>query len=548
MHGTPFLAKLVTFFALTIVGNVWAEHWLEENFKPVTTSFLYESAGRLKSAQDIPVTVLDISMLYDAGAQWGTKPKRPLNRQEMTQVFSLFEKMIEKGHRPVGLGFDMDFTGDEDEIDRQMHRETIALAREFMAKTGVPVWLGVAQNIAPSPGTWLPAAPASMAAAIVLQSDLDYQPLGYGPSKGGRSTTLPTLGVALGRKLYEEVSRLEYEENGAPFRIFAPSLITRHSKIEAAAGDPLEKLAGTDWDEVESFLVDYEPNRLRSEFTYVFDKGLADLGQDGLQQAYWSAFDGKVVLIGAAVGPDKLGDWIRWQSSSAGLGPKAEARPSVGSVAPDDTFQVQRNGFPTSPASYGESEVIRGIYAHACAAYSYSQRPMRKFDGFAALFLTTVISICMFCIHCAHGSLFARDPEPTTSIKFLARIERLCVRMGTFLVSLICFPILGSRILAGLRKKDAKNVRPFRFRDPETHSHEWKNFETAVATIAYPLAAIILATLLAKYGILWFGFVAAVLYVLGEAFLEPVATGLLTVLASLFASKKDNDEIQTPGH
>lgn len=542
MHGAPFFAKLVTFIVLTAAGNLWAEHWLEENSQSVTAPILYQSAGKITSAAQIPVSVLDISLLYEVSAQRGARPSRPLNKEEFGYILDLFKKSIESGSRPAGIGFDMDFSSSDNDLDRKLHKECIELARDFGAKTGIPVWLGVSEGIQPNRDAWLIPGHGHLAAAIVLQTDLTYQPLWYGPAGVKRENTLPTLGVALGRHLYEQST--------VNIRNGSENLLTKRVRLVEEPNGPLFKLAQTNWDTVETFLVDYEPNRFRRDITHVFDASRARMGLPGLQEKFWKQFDGRAVFVGAAVDPDRLGDWIAWQAEASSASGTSKARPEVGNSVPNDTFQVHsQTGFPSSASSFGDNEILRGIYAHACAAYTYAARPLRKFDGLPALFFTTLLSLCAFCIHVGKDAGFKKEPKPTSQKKLLIALEKLSVRAGGFFVSLVCFPILIVALGSWIKRKRkgaTDSTKPFEFGRIETHSQQWQNFETAIASIAYPSAAVMVALAFAQRGILWFGFVATILYVLGEALLEPLVTGLLTVVTSFFRGKDETHSNVAP--
>lgn len=133
MHRTPFFAKLVTFVLLTLSGHFLVEHWIQQNVEPVTSAVVYQAAGRLKSANSVPIAVLDIGQFYEEKVLRGGKPDRPLNADEFGEILGLFEQMSANGHKPLAIGFDIDFSSSETELDRKLHNDR-AHARVSHAK------------------------------------------------------------------------------------------------------------------------------------------------------------------------------------------------------------------------------------------------------------------------------------------------------------------------------------------------------------------------------------------------------------------------------
>jgi hypothetical protein len=332
------ILHLAVFFALFLLGVFVADPLLEPYVRKGALDILrrwLEASAPAEQDATQNIAVLDIGPLYPAAA----KPEpisptaddpshgivlRPIQPSVWTKLLESLEEA-----QPAAIGIDVDcspFESFEGEfVTRPEHLELMRAAAQFTARTGIPVWMGVGRGLNHGSKRWFEPAFRHMAAAIFTFGDLRYQPLWFEDTRSG--DRLPSMAVRLGTVLAER-------RHGVP----ALALFGERHRIEEEVGLPEELRAPT-------FFVDYSPLRPLMEATETLET-------PQLSPAQKAAIQGKTVLLGRAAEP-----------------------------ADSDYFTVDEAGRPQGGA------IVRGVYAHACGAYTFGLAPVQRFSHATAVLL-----------------------------------------------------------------------------------------------------------------------------------------------------------------
>jgi len=267
----------------------------------------------------VPITILDISDIkperFDIDGRTGTATPRDSLRQMIEAIAD---------QNPKAIGVDIDFSLDENgqyihPRDPTFFQFCIDLHRQ----TGIPIFLGIKRTIGKSPAEWLGGAQyAELAANIVAPKDNKRMVNMIRVDQAQGSSSINAMSVALADSYGRDTN------NSASFfgqihrRLI--DLFSQYHLLEKFTRRQLtpELL-------VEDFLVDFSP--LRN--IYVLRTTNPVVIRDQSQRQH---FDGKIVLLGDA---------------TLGEGP--------------DVFTVP-----------GSDQLYRGVFLHACAAYTLITAPL----------------------------------------------------------------------------------------------------------------------------------------------------------------------------
>lgn len=261
----------------------------------------------------------------------GNQIVRPIGSERWERFFAELRALDPP---PLAIGFDIDVSPGTDGIMRSEHEALIAQMKHYTADTGVPTYVGVGRGLLVGPEHWLPKDARHLAAAIFLPTDLTAQPLFYEDTRTG--DRLPAMGAVLGR------AKIRPEAFGQR-DVFQP----RHW-IESDPRFPPELRAPR-------FLVDYSLLKHAEEITAFTGPPEGGALLDSLSR---SMLEGKIVLVGKA---DPLRD--------------------------QDYFAYDEHRQPAG------GDIMRGIYAHACAAYTMAQAPIQQLHHAESIALDAFIGL-----------------------------------------------------------------------------------------------------------------------------------------------------------
>ncbi len=232
-----------------LIGYTWLQNRLYANIHP----------------DDLPVQILDIgnlSPVYVAGA---LTPVTPRDR-----LLELLKALAYQ--QPAAMGVDIDFSQNEHGYrDPQHDPAFFQSVAELRERTGVPIFLGIADSAGLPSSEWLPGGYQKLAACILVPRNDDRKTLKA--LRIGGAEPGPTMSVALASPLLHRNLRER------PWLTWAFRQFEDKKLSEAISA--------------EEFAVDYSPTAIleHDKLSTISSRSIEEMGQ---------RFKGKVVLIGDA--------------------------------------------------------------------------------------------------------------------------------------------------------------------------------------------------------------------------------------------------------
>jgi CHASE2 domain-containing sensor protein len=307
---------------------------------------IYDFLSLSLSADNVPVTVVDISDLEPENFDVGGRAGRATPREALREIIQAISE-----NNPKAIGVAIDFSPDANGYIHPRDPEFFEFCLDLQRKSGVPVFLGIYRNRSEPAENWLGDKKYQMLAANLLIPNDSRRMLSEIQVAGERTPGRLAEASKPGRAMSVALADSYGQESGGP-SIWLQQL--RESVIDrlSSAGfieKTFEKRLGPGLT-VTEFLVDF------SQLDYIEAGTIRTINPEVLRdQIHRRRFAGKVVLIGDA---------------------------TLGKAT--DLFVVP-----------GRDRPYPGIFLHACAAYTLIEAPLYEVTGRGRLGIDIFFSLAI---------------------------------------------------------------------------------------------------------------------------------------------------------